>query len=135
MKLYTAKIRIKGSLEHEVVKHQLTAAEIAMLSHIHGGNHPPVVDIVHTANVNRSDAKERARLAEAYTSGELTSDNGARIVNGLFGVNGPLPQDYVVPTFEAVETVTPLDDSKETITPVDIPVRTKIKDDPESVVG
>lgn len=129
MKLYSAKVRIGGSLEHEVIKHNLTAAEITLLFHIHGGNHPTCVDIVHTADTNRSDAKERARLAAEYTKGELSNDQGIKLIQGLFGVNGALPQEYVPPVEEVEETVVPLDESDEEIVPVAAPKRTPLKAD------
>jgi hypothetical protein len=127
MDLYSCKIRLDGSLDNEVIKHNVTAAEIHVLSVIHNGQgkHPPVVDIVKTGTVNRSDMKERARLAELYTKGELTEDRGTKIITGIFGVAGvPLPQVYVAPeVFETVEYNPGEDEVEEVITPVEEPVR------------
>jgi hypothetical protein len=132
MKLYSAKIRLAGNPDNEVIEHNLSAAEILILQRIHGkpgilggGNHTPVVDIVHTANTNRTDARERARLAAKYTAGELSQENGAKIVQALFGVNGPLPQEYAEPKFEPVEDIVSIDEGDEQITPVEPIVRTK----------
>lgn len=118
MRLYTAKVRIAGSLEHEVIKHNLTAAEIHLLTHIHAGKHPVVVDIVHTGDVkNRSDVKERARLAEIYSKGELVEDRGAKLLTSLFGLPGvPLPQEYIEPPKdEPVEYIDDLNAEPEVI--------------------
>lgn len=127
MKLYTAKVRLNGSRDNEVIKHHLTAAEILLLQNIHVSpqGHPSVVDIVHTANVNRSDSKERARLADLYTKGELVEDRGTKMINGLFGIGTALPQDYVEPEPVIVETY---DDSTEVeeITGIEPIVQTKL---------
>lgn len=131
MKLYTAKVRIGGSRDHEVVKHNLTGAEMALLEalHVSPQGHPVIVDIKHTGDVNRTDAKERARLASEYSRGELVEDRGAKLINGLFGLPGvPLPQEYVAPV--PVETVAYDPDSDaepEVITPVAPIERAKIK--------
>lgn len=121
MKLYSAKVRLGGSLEHEVNRDNLTGAEMHLLAKIHEGKHPVLVDIKHTGDVNRTDAKERARLADTYTKGELTEDRGVKLINELFGVAGvPLPQDYVAPTAqEPVEFGADAEgDEPEVITPV-----------------
>jgi hypothetical protein len=127
MDVYSCKVRLDGSLDNEVIKHNVTAAEIHVLSNIHlgQGKHPPVVDIVKTGSVNRSDIKERARLADIYTKGELVEDRGTRIITGMFGVAGvPLPQTYVAPeTVAAVEYNPAEDEEDEVITPVEAPVR------------
>jgi hypothetical protein len=49
MKLYTAKVRIGGSRDHEVIKHDLTGAEMKLLEAIHVSAHGhPVEDEVIT---------------------------------------------------------------------------------------
>lgn len=133
MDLYSCKIRLNGSLDHEVIKTNVTAPELHLLSNIHRGEgkHPPVVDIVKTGTVNRSDAKERARLADGYTKGELVEDRGNKMINSLFGVAGvPLPQTYVAPEVFAVEEFNPDEpDEPEEIIPVELPVRaTSLRD-------
>lgn len=127
MDLYSCKVRLDGSLDNEVIKHNVTAAEIHVLAAMHNGQgkHPPVVDIVKTGTVNRSDAKERARLADTYTHGELVEDRGSKMITGMFGVAGvPLPQVYVAPeVFEPVEYNPGEEEEAEVITPLDAPVR------------
>jgi hypothetical protein len=127
MDLYTCKVRLDGSLDNEVIKHNVTAPEIHVLAAMHNGQgkHPPVVDIVKTGTVNRSDAKERARLADLYTHGELVEDRGSKMITGMFGVAGvPLPQTYVAPEVFAAEEYNPGEEEEaEVITPVEAPVR------------
>lgn len=133
MDLYSCKVRLAGSTDNEVVKHNVTAAEIHLLASIHlgEGKQAPVVDIVKTGTVNRSDAKERARLADTYTKGELVEDRGAKMINNLFGVAGvPLPQTYVAPEVFVPEEFNPLEEEEaEVIVPVEAPVRaTSLRD-------
>lgn len=127
MDLYSCKVRLDGSLDNEVIKHNVTAAELHVLERIHygQGKHPAVVDIVKTGTVNRTDIKERARLADIYTKGELVEDRGQKIITGIFGVVGvPLPQTYVAPeVVENVEYNLGEDEEAEVITPVEAPVR------------
>lgn len=143
MRLYSAKVRIGGSRDHEVLKHNLSAPELKLLEmlHVSPQGHPVLVDIKHTGDVNRTDAKERARLGDIYTRGELVEDRGSKIINSLFGLPGvPLPQEYVADApVEAVAFDTG-DEDAEVITPVApaaAPKRTKV-DPPkaaDSVVG
>lgn len=146
MKLYSATVRLAGNRDNEVAKDNLTAAEIHVLNHIHGGegNHAAVINIVHTANVNRTDTRERARLASIYTKGELVEDRGEKILTSLFGVPGsmPLPQEYIEPVIEAVDLDPDAPQEAEEITPVDQPaappvVRTIVDktDDLENLVA
>lgn len=127
MDLYSCKVRLDGSLDNEVIKHNVTAPEIHILASMHNGQgkHPPVVDIVKTGTVNRSDAKERARLADTYTHGELVEDRGSKMITAMFGVAGvPLPQVYVAPeVFETTEYNPGEDEVEEEIVPVELPVR------------
>ena len=123
MKLYTAKVRIGGSRDHEVLKHNLTGAEMKLLEAIHEGpqGHPVVVDIKHTGSVNRSDPKERARLADIYSKGELTESRGEKLINSLFGMSGvPLPQEYAATEKVVVENFEVEDELEEVITPVEV---------------
>lgn len=131
MRLYTAKVRIGGSRDHEVVKHNLTAPEMKLLEQLHVSpqGHPVLMDIKHTGDVNRIDAKERARLAAEYSRGELVEDRGAKLINGLFGLPGvTLPHEYIadIPA-EAVAYDPDSDAEPEIITPVAPVERVKIK--------
>ena len=128
MKLYSARVRIGGSRDHEVDKHNLTAAEMKVLESLHVSpqGHPVIINVVHTADVTRSDAKERARLAELYSKGELVENRGEKIINSLFGVAGvPLPQDYVAPEVVVVNDFSVEEESEEVITPVAQPTNVK----------
>lgn len=140
MDLYTCKVRLNGSTDNEVLKHNVTAPEIHLLAMIHAGEgrQAPVVDIVKTGSVNRSDAKERARLADGYSKGELVENRGAKMINALFGVAGiPLPQTYIEPeVIKAVEFNPGEDEEEEVITPVEAPVRaTTLRDSKLSLKG
>lgn len=104
MDLHTVKVRLAGSLDNEVIKHNVTAAEIHLLNLLHAGQHPATTDIKLTGTVNRTDAAERKRLADEYTKGELVEDRGNKLIQSLFGVAGvPLPQKYVAPVTTQVE--------------------------------
>lgn len=121
MKTYTCKVRVNGSLLNVVRKNGVTAAEIAVLRHIHGtspNGAAPVVDVKPEGNVQRSETAERKRLAENYSMGEM---RGPALVKDVLGVEGvPLPQ-YVPgvddPEIEK-EPVAPATDAK--------PVRTRV---------
>lgn len=133
MRLYTAKVRIGGSRDHEVIKHNLSPAEMLLLQHIHVSpqGHPVLIDIKHTGDVKRTDAKERARLADEYSRGELVENRGEKLIASLFGVAGvPLPQEYVAPEPVVVTNFEVEDAEEEVIVPVEAPVRAK----PEKVV-
>ncbi len=60
MKLYTAKVRLAGDRDHEVIKNNLTAAEMKLLEHIHVSpkGHPTLVEIVHTGMVEEYDPSD-----------------------------------------------------------------------------
>lgn len=143
MKLYTAKVRIGGSRDHEVTKENLTAPEMKLLEQLHvsPAGHPVLMEIKHTGDVNRTDAKERARLGEIYSKGELVENRGAKLINGLFGLPGvPLPQEYIADTPVAQAEFTAEEEEAEVITPVAPIERVKLKLKPkaaaaESVVG
>jgi len=105
MQLYSAKIRLGGSLHNEVVKTDLTAPEILMLKAIHNGpDGEGVVDIKplgkeafdhefdeddqdHRAprKVLRTEKAERKRLEDFYPQGK-------KVMTAIFGVGNPLPQ-------------------------------------------
>lgn len=97
MQLYSAKVRLGGSLYNEVIKDDLTAAEITLMRVIHGGD-DSVVEIKPTRNDARSDTEERARLQQIYGRA-LAGIENVKTLNAVLGVPGvPLPQ--VVPGFE-----------------------------------
>jgi hypothetical protein len=107
--LYSAKIRLAGKIENEVVKNELTAPEIYVLRHLHGAD--AVLDIKATKQkVRRSEDQERARLAKLYRNGPETA--GERLVAGIFGVAGALPTTVPTVSFAEVEEY---DDSKDEI--------------------
>ncbi len=120
MKLYSAKIRLGGNSDNEVVKDNMSAAELKILEFIHAGKAASVIDVKHIADVDRTEAKERARLASIYsksTQNEFLS--GSSLIEKLFGVAGvPLPVEYVAPVFEQIETALPEGESDEIIVPV-----------------
>lgn len=89
MQLYSANVRLHGSLLHEVYKTDLTASEVIVLRVLHGDD--AVADIVHTGQAkNRTDAEERARLTETYGAA-LAGIDDVKSMNGVFGVAAPLP--------------------------------------------
>jgi hypothetical protein len=91
MQLYNCKVRLHGSLLHEVRKEKVTAAEIYVLRTIHGGE-DAIADIEHTGLKSKlSDTQERNRLHNLYGEGLSTID-GVKSVNGVFGVAGALPE-------------------------------------------
>jgi hypothetical protein len=112
MQLYNCTVRLNGTLTNNVRKHDVTAAEIAILRHIHGqseSSNDPVFDIhaydlvegpkdadekptfykVPKGTLNRSPAAERSRLAMSYSMGDIP---GSRIVIDVLGAGmAPLP--------------------------------------------
>ena len=121
MRLYSATVRIGGSRDHEVTKDNLTAPEMKLLEQLHVSpqGHPVLANVKHTGDVNRSDAKERARLGDIYSKGELVENRGAKLINALFGLPGvPLPQEYVPDAPVAETAFTVEEEEAEVITPV-----------------
>lgn len=119
MKLYTAKVRLSGSLLNEVIKHNLTPAEIVLLRALHGDD--AVVDIEHVADVNRSDRKERLRLAGMYS---LNSPKGVQsgedLVREFLGIDSqPLPKEVEVrPVAATASEDVDEDDEDEIVVPL-----------------
>ena len=89
MKLYSARIRIAGSLLNETPRINLTAAEIEVLRVLHG-DADGVVDIKHTGEIDRTSGEERARLEYRYNAA-LAKFDAVRNLNGVFGARGALP--------------------------------------------
>lgn len=97
MKLYSAVIHLAGEMKNQVRKNELTAAEIVLLRVIHGND--AVHEIEHVANVNRSDARERQRLAGIYSLNRQDGfKSGEALVLENLGIAGtPLPDDVPEP--------------------------------------
>lgn len=88
MKLYSCKVRLHGEVKDEVLKSDVTAAEIRVLRHVHGGD-DAVVDIAENGACDRNEVQERDRLAKRY---------GEKTVAELFGaptveISTELPTD------------------------------------------
>jgi hypothetical protein len=67
MKIYSAKIRLSGSIMNEVRRDNLSAPEVILLRHLHG--HDAVTDIVEVGGDRRAHSDERERLGDLYDSG------------------------------------------------------------------
>lgn len=142
MKLYSAIVRLLSDREgnnvyNEVFQTNATAAELRVLEFVHEGKQATLRNVEHTGSVNRSDKKERIRLAGIYTKTKGdTKYTGEDIVEKLFGhVSVPLPQEYEAPTAQAVEVYGDDDeDEDEIIEPIS---RSPIADptDVESLTG
>lgn len=65
MQFYSAKIRLGGSLQNEVRRESLTAAEIGVLRAIHGDDAVLEIEAV-SGSSDLNDAGERARLTAVY---------------------------------------------------------------------
>lgn len=91
MRQFACKVRLNGSLYNEVPKTEVTIPEILILRVIHGGE--AVTDLHEMAQVKRTDAEERDRLANIYGA---AIKNRAEIVGGLgalIGFAGALPDN------------------------------------------
>lgn len=124
MKLYSAKINLAGNPDNQVLKHNMSAAELKVLEFIHQGKSPALLDVKHTGDVNRTEARERVRLAGIYSKSSREGFlPGVAIVEKLFGVSTlPLPDVYVAPTFEPIEVFdVEGDGEEEVITPAVAP--------------
>lgn len=100
MKLYSATVNLGGAITNQVIVSQVTAAEIAVLQRLHGEDAVNGVSEVGSVR-NRSDQRERARLAAAYPKG-MGADGkqpleGLAFINSILGVGTPLPHEYVEP--------------------------------------
>ena len=114
MQLYDCKVRLNGSVANEVVKHEITAAEIMVLRALHGED--SVVDIKAGRMDKRSHTEERQRLYGIYANGNTLNAEtmGPRMamLRGMFGHDTAdlpvkLPDEYAavpeVPTRTVVE--------------------------------
>src|SRR3546814_15643733 len=68
MQLYRCKVRLKGSLLHEMPKIGVSAPEILILREIHQGDNEPVVEITPMGSNKKPgvNAAERDRLNSTY---------------------------------------------------------------------
>src|SRR3546814_11557490 len=84
MQLYRCKVRLKGSLLHEMPKIGVSAPEILILREIHQGDNEPVVEITPMGSNKKPgvNAAERDRLHSTY---------GPKIVERLVSKYGELP--------------------------------------------
>lgn len=90
MKLYSATVLLSGSKDNQVLKHDLTAAEIVVLKRMHGGE--AVIAVTHSGDNDRSEVSERARLQDIYGNG-LRTIQGVHTLEALLGPAGvPLPK-------------------------------------------
>lgn len=126
MQLYNCTVRLNNSLTNHVFKEDVTAAEIAILRHIHGQSEAsgdPVIDIVAydlregepdedgkpikykvpKRDVNRTDSAEKARLAAIYSMGEIS---GAKVVQDVLGA-GATVIPHVIEGVEVPDDETP----------------------------
>lgn len=133
MKLYTCKLRLAGATTNEILKSDITAAEVEVLRELHGVD--AVVDIKASGDTDRSSQEERARLRREYANPEsLNTQMAAKratMLRNLFGHERlPLPD-------EVLDPVTDEGDDFEAPTAVEAPVRrTRVKkaDQPEAAL-
>ena len=137
MKLYKTRVRLAGSILNEVWLHNVTPAQLLVLTEIHkGGDNFPLAEVTETGSVQRTDARERERLRREYLDWNL--GQGEKLLRDVLGPPGtPLPQFYAPPISE-VEDYEEYDDTVaeptedevlETLAkPVEVirPVRTKV---------
>jgi hypothetical protein len=89
VKLYSTKVRLGGSVMHEIRKDDVTPAEIAILRILHGND--AVLEITATGDTDRDDEEELDRLRAAYDEGlNAIEPRGSVTVDRLFGM-APLP--------------------------------------------
>ena len=137
MKLYKTRVRLAGSILNEVWLHNVTPAQLLVLTEIHkGGDNFPLAEVTETGSVQRTDARERERLRREYLDWNL--GQGEKLLRDVLGPPGtPLPQFYAPPISEVEDyeeyddtVAEPTDDEVlETLAkPVEVirPVRTKV---------
>ena len=91
MQVFNAKVRLQGSVMHEVARRGLTVPEIYVLRRIHGND--GVVDVVHVGDTEVDGADERERLDFEYAAGlaNLHEDQKTSIEK-MFGDYSDLPE-------------------------------------------
>lgn len=97
MEIYNAKILLGGSRDNEARKTFITAAEVAVLRHIHGQD--SVLELAHVGTCKDLKGKQaREILAVAYGA-EDNGPGGPKILKDIFG-----PESAALPTeVEGVE--------------------------------
>lgn len=110
MKLFNCKVRIMAQVQDEVIKTDVTQAEIVVLKAIHGAD--GVLDVMGSGEADRDEATERDRLEMIYGEGIVGKIFGAPVARigddsppeakplGVRPVAGRKTQD--VPELEAV---------------------------------
>lgn len=106
MKTYTCKLRLAGAVTNEVLKSNISAAEIEILRELHGTD--SVVDIKETGDNKRTSAQERAYLKHVYANPEqLSAQSLAKkqaMLRNLFGHDRlELPDEVADPVAAAEE--------------------------------
>lgn len=92
MKLYSCRVRLHGSVMNEVFKEAVTATEIHVLRALHGPD--AVLDITPRADIERTSAEERDRLAFQYPQyADGMNSQQIDIVSKLFGPMTELPKE------------------------------------------
>lgn len=89
MDIFTGKLRLAGSIQNEIPKTDMTAAEVVLLRAIHG--HDSVVDLKRTGSHKMLHAEERERLITLY--GEAKNPDGQFYFREMFG-----PEHRELPT-------------------------------------
>ena len=108
MKFYNAKIRINGSLLHEVIRQRLTAPEVILLNTIHGGSAiVSLQDAGTKAFAPRDHRMERRRLEDKYGQGGQKQKHLAMIRNLFGAIAGALPEEV------SMEDIAPLPEEVE----------------------
>ena len=95
MRLYSCKVRLGGSLYNEVLKSEVTAAEIHILRALHGND--AVIDVKEIGKNKISQPEERDRLTLEYGAGLAAARQLRELpdqaVIGVFGLGSRLPDD------------------------------------------
>lgn len=98
MKLYSCKVRVMGEVKDEVLRTNVTNAEIKILRSIHGDD--GVVDVLPTGETDRSEADERQRLEMFF---------GEQAVAKIFGIAVPRIADEPAAIEDVLGAVIPLE--------------------------
>lgn len=88
MQIFSGKIRPSGDINTEIVRKDITAAEVMVLREIHGQD--AVVSLEMKSSDKRDHAYEYERLVRKYSR----SDDGRKALSSLFGS----PQNPQLPT-------------------------------------
>lgn len=104
MQTYKVKVRLAGAVTNEVVKENVTAAEVFILRAMHGGD---AVAVIEKQKMDkRSHAEERKRLYHVYANPEHNMPDAVKkktdMIRGLFGHDSmdlpvKLPEEAEVP--------------------------------------